>query len=127
MSIPQDRRYTKTHEWFRVDGEHVVMGITQFAADELTDITYVDLPAVGKKVKAGGVVTEIESVKATSEVFSAVEGEIVDVNQALADHPELINQDAFGAGWIVKLKAASRAPLEELLDAAGYQQALEAH
>jgi len=126
MSIPQDRKYSTTHEWYKVEGKVVVLGITQFAADELTDITYVELPKVGAAVKAGAAIGEIESVKATSEVFSAVGGKIAAVNTALTDKPELINEDAFGAGWIARIEAADLSPLAALLDASGYQQALTA-
>src|ERR1041385_4404229 len=92
-SVPTDRQYSKTHEWFRTEGDLVRVGITQFAADELTDITYVALPLIGKNIPAGGAFGEIESVKATSELFSAVGGEVVEVNVKLAEQPELVNND----------------------------------
>ena len=120
MNVPNDRKYTETHEWFLIDGDLVVMGITPFAAEALTDITYVEMPTVGTQVSAGGTIGEIESVKATSEIFSAVDGEIVEVNTALADHPELINDGALEDGWIVKIKPASLEPLESLLTAEDY-------
>jgi glycine cleavage system H protein len=125
MNVPQDRKYSESHEWFRAEGSTVVLGITQYAADELTDITYVELPKVGAAVKAGAAIGEIESVKATSEVFSAVGGKVAAVNTALADKPELINEDAFGGGWIVKIEAADLGPLEKLMDAAAYTKVLE--
>lgn len=124
MSIPQDRKYSESHEWYRVEGKTVVLGISQFAADELTDITFVELPKVGATVKPGSAVGEIESVKATSEVFCAVGGKVVAVNTALNDQPELINQDAFGDGWIAKIEAADLSPLEKLMDATAYQKKL---
>lgn len=120
MSVPDGRKYSETHEWFLVDGDLVVMGITPFAADALTDITYVELPEIGTAVSAGGTVGEIESVKATSEIFSAVDGEIVEVNTALVDHPELINDDALEEGWLVKIKPGSLEPLDSLLTAEDY-------
>lgn len=120
MKAPADRKYAETHEWFLVEGNLVIMGITPFAADALTDITYVELPEVGTTVSAGGSVGEIESVKATSEVFSAVDGKIVEINTELVDHPELINDDALEDGWLVKIKPTSLKPLESLLTAEDY-------
>ena len=93
MSIPDDCRMTESHEWHRADGNIVTVGITQFAADELTDITYVDLAAVGTQIEAGGTLGEIESVKATSELFCAVGGTVTEINEALVDQPELVNDD----------------------------------
>jgi glycine cleavage system H protein len=125
MGIPNDRRYSESHEWFLVEGGLVTVGITQYAADELTDITYVDLPEVGRTVSAGDAIGEIESVKATSELFTAVAGEVSEVNDALVDHPELINEQAFDDGWIVKIKAESVAPLNDLMDAKAYAKHIE--
>lgn len=119
--IPDDRKYLDTHEWFQADGDVVTIGITQFAATELTDITYVEVPAVGARFEAGDVLAEIESVKATAEVFTAVAGEVVAVNLTLADNPEQINDDAFEAGWIARLKVDDLAPLEKLMSAGQYQ------
>lgn len=124
MSNPTDLKYAKTHEWFRIDGDMVTIGITQHAADELTDITFVELPAVGTKFTAGGSFGEVESVKATSEIFTAVEGEVVEVNGELADHPEYINDDPFGNGWLIRIKVSNSAGLEGLMDAAGYDAAI---
>ena len=121
MTVPTDRKYSETHEWFAVEGDIVTVGITQFAADELTDITYVDLPEVGTRVEAGEAFGEIESVKATSELMSAVGGEVVEVNAELADAPELVNNDPFGAGSMVKIKAADLSPLDKLMDATAYE------
>lgn len=120
MKAPIDRKYSETHEWFLVEGDVVTMGITQYAAEELTDITYVELPEVGTSVVAGDPLGEVESVKATSEILTAVGGTVVEVNTALADHPELINDDAFEEGWIAKIKANSIKPLESLLSAKEY-------
>ena len=124
MSIPDDCRMTPTHEWHRAEGNTVTVGITRFAADELTDITFVDLPAVGTRVGPGEPFGEIESVKATSELFCAVSGVVSDVNPVLADNPERVNDDPFGAGWMIKLTADDLAPLEDLLDKAGYEAML---
>ncbi len=120
MTVPKDRKYSETHEWFLIDDDLVTMGITQYAADELTDITYVQLPEVGARIEAGDAIGEVESVKATSEIFTAVSGEVVEINEALADHPELINEDAFEEGWLVKIKPDSIEPLTALLDAKEY-------
>ena len=124
MSVPADRKYSETHEWFLVEGDLVTIGITQHAAEELTDITYVELPAVGTDIAVGAALGEVESVKATSEIFSAVAGEVVEVNAALDDHPELINDDAFEEGWMVKLRAESIQPLSSLMDASEYDKSI---
>ncbi len=124
MSIPDDCRMTPTHEWHRAEGNTVTVGITRFAADELTDITFVELPAVGTRVGPGEPFGEIESVKATSELFSAVSGVVSDVNPVLADNPERVNDDPFGAGWMIKLTADDLAPLDDLLDKAAYEAML---
>ena len=115
MKVPADRRYTETHEWFLLDDDVITMGITQYAADELTDITFVELPEVGKSFVAGDAIGEVESVKATSEIFTAVPGKIIEVNAALVDHPELINDDAFEEGWIARIKPDSVEPFRSLL------------
>ncbi len=122
MSVPDDRKYLDTHEWFKADGDVVTVGITQFAADELTDITYVDLPDVGTVVEAGKELGEIESVKATAELTTALSGEIVEVNAKLADAPELVNDDPFGDGWMAKIRMSDHAPFEKLMDAAAYEK-----
>jgi len=118
---PEELKYYKEHEWVRVEGEGTVrMGITQYAADELTDITYVELPKVGTRIGAGDAVGDVESVKATSEVFSAVSGKVVAVNNALTEHPELLNDDAFEEGWIAKIEVDSPEPLKSLMNAKEY-------
>ena len=122
MSIPEDARISQTHEWHRVEGNLVTVGITQFAADELTDITFVDLPETGATVEAGGAFGEIESVKATSEMFCAVGGTVLEVNAALADQPELVNDDPFGKGWMIRVSTDDTGPLDVLLDKAGYEK-----
>jgi len=122
MSAPDDRRYLETHEWHRLDGDTVTIGITQFAADELTDITFVDLPKVGAAVAANRAFGEIESVKATSDLVSGVSGTVVAVNEALADNPALVNKDPFGEGWLIKVKATNPAEMEKLLTARQYEK-----
>lgn len=122
MAVPTDRKYSKTHEWFKVDGDVVTVGISEFAANQLTDITYVQLPAKGTKTKAGAEFGEVESVKATSPLYSAVTGEVIEINEGLNDAPETVNQDAFGAGWMIKIKATDLASLDALMDAKAYEE-----
>jgi glycine cleavage system H protein len=122
---PADRKYTKSHEWFKVSGNVVIIGITQFAADELTDITFVDLPKPGTRINAGKDFGEIESVKATSGLYSAIGGEVTEANAALADEPGLVNSDPFEKGWMIKVKASDLKPLDGLMDAAAYNAMLE--
>lgn len=122
MAVPTDRKYSKTHEWFKAEGNIVTVGISEFAANQLTDITYVQLPQVGTQTKAGGEFGEVESVKATSPLYTAVAGEVVEVNAKLNDAPETVNQDAFHAGWMLKIKAADLAPLSGLMDAKAYEE-----
>jgi glycine cleavage system H protein len=120
MSSPADRRFSESHEWFLADGDVVTIGLTQFAADELTDITYVEMHGVGTTIDPGGSVGEVESVKTTSDVYSVVGGEVVEVNETLADDPSLVNSDPFGAGWLVKVRAGDVSPLEGLMDQSTY-------
>lgn len=120
MPVPNDRRYSQTHEWFKVDGDTVTIGITQFAADELTDITFVDLPQVGETIAGGSHFGEVESVKATSELYSAVSGEVVAVNDKLEHEPGLLNTDPFGDGWLVKVQCGDLSPLEKMIDGPAY-------
>ncbi len=122
MSVPTDRKYSDSHEWYKVDGNTVIMGITAFAAEELTDITYVELPEVGSECTAGSAVGEIESVKATSDLYCAISGKISAVNEELAEHPELVNDDAHEKGWMVKIESSDLAPLDSLMDAAAYTE-----
>ena len=122
MQCPEDLRYSKEHEWIRVTDGTGTIGITDFAQNELGDIVYVELPEVGKQVKAGEVFGTVESVKAVSELYSPVTGEITEVNEALLDAPEAVNQDAHGAGWICKVRVADASELEALMDAAAYEE-----
>ena len=122
MASPSDRRYSDSHEWFRVDGDTVTIGITQYAADELTDITFVEVKASGTQLKPGAPVGEVESVKTTSDVYSAVGGSIVEVNKTVNDDPSLLNSDPFGKGWLVKIKTTDTSPLAKLMDQATYDR-----
>ena len=112
--------YTADHEWIRVDGATATVGITDYAQQQLGDVVFVDLPAVGKKVARGGEAAVVESVKAASEVYAPVSGEIVAVNDALSDTPATVNEDAAGAGWFVKIRIADKGELGELMDQAAY-------
>ena len=119
---PTDRKYSKDHEWVLENGDGTVtMGITDHAQEMLTDIVYVELPAVGKKVKQFEPVAVVESVKSVSDVFAPVGGEVVETNQQLEQQPEMINQDAFGKGWIAKLKMDNPDDLNHLMDAGAYE------
>ena len=120
MAAPADRKYLQTHEWHRADGDVVTIGITQFAADELTDITYVALPKVGDKVSKGARWGEIESVKATSDLYAGVSGTIAAVNNDLAANPGLVNSDPYNAGWMIKIKPDSTDEFSKLLSADDY-------
>ncbi len=108
MASPADRFYTDTHEWLKLDGDALVCGITRFAVEELTDVTYVDLPAIGKVVAAGKAYGEIESVKATSELYSPVDGTVAAINDKVKADPSLVNQDPYEAGWLVRIKTDSK-------------------
>lgn len=124
MAVPADRKFLKSHEWHKLDGDVVTIGISKFAADELTDITYVSLPAVGKQLTAGQTFGEVESVKATSDLYSGVSGTVVEVNAKLNDAPELVNNDSFEGGWMVKVKVSDAAQLNSLLSAQQYEAQL---
>ncbi|MEW6338906.1 MAG: glycine cleavage system protein GcvH [Acidobacteriota bacterium] len=119
MAYPKEFRYSRTHEWVKMDGDVATIGITQFAQEQLGDVVFVEAPAVGKKLGAGDSSGNIESVKAVSEIFAPIAGEVVEVNAELQAHPELINQDPHGRGWLMRLKVAGAG--EELLDAAAYE------
>jgi glycine cleavage system H protein len=120
MNIPDDLRYSTDHEWVRVDGGRVRVGITDYAQDALGDIVYVELPAVGSEVTAGGPLGEVESTKSVSEIYAPLAGTVTAVNDGLTGSPEKINQDPYGEGWICELELAEGADLGGLLDAAGY-------
>lgn len=117
---PSDRKYTKDHEWARVEGDRVRVGITAYAVDQLGDVTLVDLPQPGVKLKAGAHFGDIESVKAVSELFAPVTGEVVEVNGELERNPERVNEAPYEQGWMVTIKLDSPSELDTLLDAAAY-------
>jgi glycine cleavage system H protein len=114
-------RYTKDHEWIRIEGKEAVVGITDFAQEQLGDIVYVELPQIGRKLEKGEEAGVVESVKAASEVYTPVSGEVVAVNAALADDPARVNKDAAGEGWFFKLKLADPKELDALLDESAYK------
>jgi len=122
MPTPADRRFSESHEWFKLDGDVVTMGITQYAANELTDITYAELKPVGSPVKPGASLGEVESVKTTSDVYAAVTGIIVDANKAVVDDPSLLNSDPYDKGWLVKIKTTDPSPLQKLMDQTTYDR-----
>jgi glycine cleavage system H protein len=118
---PDDLRYSKDHEWVRVDGSRATIGITSFAADELGDIVFVELPEVGAQVTQFASFGVVESVKAVSDLYAPVSGEVAEVNEALREKPELMNGDPFGEGWIVRVELKAPDEVEQLMDAAAYQ------
>jgi glycine cleavage system H protein len=120
MSYPDDLRYSKEHEWVRVEGSRATIGITSYAADELGDIVFIELPEVGAALSQFGAFGVVESVKAVSDLYAPVSGKVVEVNDALRDAPELLNADAFGEGWIARVELSDGAELDSLLDAAAY-------
>jgi len=122
MASPTDRRYTSTHEWHKPEAGLVVIGLTRFAVDELTDITFLDIRKSSGAVKKGESFGEIESVKTTSELYSGIDGTVVAVNDAAVKNPAVINEDPFGAGWLIKIKPADAKAVEGLLDAKTYDQ-----
>ena len=122
MSHPGDLHYSKEHEWVRVDGSTATIGITSFAADELGDIVFIELPEVGTRLSQFGGFGVVESVKAVSDLFAPISGEVTEVNDALADQPELLNSDAYGEGWIARVTLADAAELDALMDAEAYAE-----
>jgi glycine cleavage system H protein len=118
--FPDDRRYSREHEWVRAEGTTATIGITSFAADELGDIVYVEMPEVGARLTQFGSFGVVESVKAVSDLFAPISGEVVEVNAELRASPELLNSDPFGAGWIARITLADVAEMENLLDAGAY-------
>jgi len=125
--IPSDLKYAKSHEWAKIEGDSATIGITQFAQEQLGDLTYVDLPKVGATLTAGAEMGSVESVKAASELYAPVSGTVTEVNAELDGAPEIVNQDPYTAGWMLKVKLSAKP--EGLLDAAAYEQvcAEEAH
>jgi glycine cleavage system H protein len=126
MNIPKDLRYSREHEWVRVDGSTARIGITDFAQDSLGDVVFVQLPDIGLEIVAGSSASEIESTKSVSDVYVPVSGTVQAVNVALTDAPELVNSDPYGRGWILEVALADASELDALLDADAYQAFIEA-
>ena len=124
MNIPAQLKYTTDHEWVRIEGDMAFIGITDYAQGELGEIVYVDVPTEGETVAAGEVFGSIEAVKTVADLLMPVEGEVVELNAALEDQPELVNNDPYGEGWIIKVKMADPAKVETLMDAAAYSSFL---
>ena len=122
MQVPEDLRYTDSHEWVRTEGGTLRVGITEFAQSQLADLTFVDLPEVDREVSAGEEVAVVESVKAASDVYAPVAGVITAVNDELSDAPEKINEDPFGEGWLFEIRPANASDVDSLLDAAAYRE-----
>jgi glycine cleavage system H protein len=120
VSVPTDLRYTQDHEWVRLDGDEATVGITQYAADQLGDIVFVELPEAGRTLMAAKPFGVVESVKAVSDLFAPLDGEVVSANEALGGSPELVNSDPYGQGWMIRVKVADPDEVDDLLDADAY-------
>ena len=125
-SVPTNLKYTKDHEWVKVEGSLATIGVTAFATEQLGDIVYVEMPKAGEQVKAGATMGVVESTKAVSDVFYPVSGTIKETNEPLTDAPETINQDPYDKGWLVKIELSDTAELEGLMDAANYEEHMKA-
>ena len=121
MNIPTELKYTKDHEWVKLDGNTATVGITDWAQGELGDIVFVELPEVGDKIERTKPFGTIEAVKAVSDLFAPLSGEVVEINAALEDDPMVVNRDAYGDGWMVRVECSDLAELDQLLDSAGYE------
>jgi glycine cleavage system H protein len=125
MSRPDDLRYTRTHEWLRLDGDIATVGITDFAVQQLNDLVYVDLPEMADLTEKGHPFAEVESVKAVADIVAPVSGEVTEVNEDLAENLDLLSKDCFGTGWLARIKISNAADLEDLIDAAAYEKHVE--
>jgi glycine cleavage system H protein len=125
VNVPEDLRYTKDHEWVRIEGDRVRIGITDYAQDALGDVVYVQVPTLGQQVEAGATFSEVESTKSVSDIYAPVTGEVAEANGELADAPERLNDDPYGDGWICVLTVGDAAELDGLLDAAAYRALTE--
>ncbi|MEL7586855.1 MAG: glycine cleavage system protein GcvH [Prolixibacteraceae bacterium] len=126
MNLPENLKYTKEHEWIRVEGDDAVVGITDFAQGELGDIVFVEVETVGEDLETGETFGTVEAVKTVSDLFMPVGGEVLEFNTALEDNPELINKDPYGEGWMIRIRVTEAAQLDELMDAEAYQAMLQA-
>lgn len=121
MNIPAELKYSKEHEWLKVDGDTATIGITAFAQGELGDIIYVDIDCVGDNLEKNAIFGTVEAVKTVSDLYMPVSGEVLEFNEALKDKPDLVNSSPYGDGWMIKIRLSNPAEIDELLDAAGYQ------
>jgi glycine cleavage system H protein len=124
MNIPEGLKYSKDHEWVRVEGDIAIIGISDFAQGELGDIIYVDIETVGEELSANDIFGSVEAVKTVSDLFIPISGEVLEFNEKLTDDPELVNTDAYGEGWMIKIKIANSSELDALMDAAAYKAAI---
>lgn len=120
MNFPENLRYTKDHEWIRIEGEEAIVGITDFAQHELGDIVYVEIETLGQALKANDVFGTVEAVKTVSDLYLPIDGTITEINPKLNSNPELVNSDPYGEGWMIKMKISNASDLEELMDAKAY-------
>ena len=125
MNIPENLYYTSEHEWARIEGDTAIVGITDYAQQSLGDVVYVELPDVGTELKKGVEFGSIESVKAVSDIFSPVSGEVIEVNEDISDHPEYINQSPYDKGWIIKIKMSNPDEVKELMNSTQYKEMVE--
>ena len=126
MNIPVDLKYTEDHEWIRIEGDVIVVGVTDFAQGELGDVVFVEIETEGEELDKGETFGTVEAVKTVSDLFMPVGGEVAEFNEALADEPELVNKDPYGKGWMIKIKVADTTELDALISAEAYQKILEA-
>ncbi len=122
MNVPENLKYSKDHEWAKIEGDVVVEGITDYAQQELADIIYVNLPEVGREVKQGEAIGSIDAVKTVADIYAIVSGTVIEVNNELKDHPDYVNKEPYGKGWMIKIKISNPQELEKLLDAEGYKK-----
>ncbi|MGD8474738.1 MAG: glycine cleavage system protein GcvH [Anaerolineae bacterium] len=125
MKVEPNLKYDEEHEWIRVEGEEGVIGISDYAQDQLSDVVYVELPEIGDSFERGDILAVVESVKAASDVYMPVSGEVLEINDVLEDSPELVNQDPYGEAWFVRIAIADPSELDDLLDADAYESFLE--
>lgn len=126
MNIPENLKYTKDHEWIKVDGDTVTVGITDYAQGELGDIVFVEIETEGETLEKEEVFGTVEAVKTVSDIFMPVSGEVVEVNPKLEDSPEIANKDPYGEGWLIKVKLSDKSEIDDLLDASKYKEIIEA-
>jgi glycine cleavage system H protein len=124
MNIPADLKYSKEHEWLRVEGDHATIGISDFAQKELGDIIYVDIDTVGENIGKDSIFGTVEAVKTVSDLFMPVSGEVTEFNEQLKTHPELVNSDPYGQGWMIKIKLSNPDEIAQLMDSAAYQSVI---